>query len=66
MVFAKKVDGSWWFCQDYRGLNAITRRLVEPLPHIDQLMDETRGAKFFPKMDLQEAYHQFHISTNDQ
>ena len=26
-------------CQDYRRLNAITQKSVEPFPHIDQLVD---------------------------
>ena len=29
---------SWRICYDYRGLNAITRPAVEPLPHIDALL----------------------------
>ena len=52
--------------QDYRGLNAITQRSVEPLPHVDQLVDETRGARFFTKLDLASAYHQFRIREEDQ
>jgi len=36
IVFARKADG-----QDYRGLNAITQLSMEPLPHVDQLVDET-------------------------
>ena len=66
VVFAKKADSSWCFSQDYCCLNAITCLSVEQLPHINQLMDETRGAKLFTKMDLQDAYHQFHIATGDQ
>jgi hypothetical protein len=42
VVFARKPDGSWRICYDYRGLNAITRPAVEPLPHIDALLDATR------------------------
>ena len=61
VVFARKADGTWRFCQDYRGLNAITQRSVEPLPHVDQLVDETRGARFFTKLDLAMAYMQFRI-----
>jgi hypothetical protein len=38
VVFARKPDGSWRICYDYRGLNAITRPAVEPLPHIDALL----------------------------
>ena len=52
VVFARKADGTWRFCQDYRALNAITQRSVEPLPHVDQLVDETRGARFFTKLEL--------------
>jgi hypothetical protein len=52
VVFARKPDETWRFCQDYSGLNAIKQRSVEPLPHVDQLVDETRGARFFTKLDL--------------
>jgi hypothetical protein len=37
VVFARKPDGSWRICYDYRGLNAVTRPAVEPLQHIDAL-----------------------------
>ena len=57
----RKADGTWRFCQDYRSLNAITQRSVEPLPHVDQLVDETRAACFFTKLDLAVAYVQFRI-----
>ena len=56
VVFARKPDGSWRICYDYRGLNAITERqsepLIEPLPHILSLLDETRCARWFTKFDL--------------
>ena len=67
VVFARKAVGTWRFCQDYRGLNAITQRSVEPLPHVDQLVDdETRGARFFTELDLAMAYMQFRIREEDQ
>ena len=50
VVFARKADGTWRFCQDYRGLNATTQRTVDQLPHVDQLVYETRGARFFSKV----------------
>jgi hypothetical protein len=53
VVFARKPDGSWRICYDYRGLNAITRLAVEPLPHIDALLDATRGSSYFTKLDQQ-------------
>jgi hypothetical protein len=70
VVFARKPDGTWRSCQDYRGLNAITQRSgsVEPQPHVEQLVDETRGARFrvFSKLDLESAYMQFLIREEDQ
>jgi hypothetical protein len=45
----RKPDGTWRICYDYRGLNAISRPAVtvEPLPHMDALLDRTRGSRYF-------------------
>ena len=66
VVFARKPDGSWRICYDYRGLNAITRPAVEPLPHIDALLDGTRGSRFFTKLDLASSYHQLRVRASDR
>ena len=52
MVFARKPDETWCICYDYRGRHAITRPAVEPLPHIDALLDGTRGSRSYTKLDL--------------
>jgi hypothetical protein len=68
VVFARKPDGTWRFCQDFQGFNAIAQRSVKPLPHVDQLVDKTHGARFsrfFTKLDLAMAYMQFRISEED-
>ena len=39
---------------------------MEPLPHVDQLVDETRGARHFSKLDLASSYPQFRIRAGDQ
>jgi hypothetical protein len=65
VVFARKPDGSWRICYDYRGLNAITEPQVEPLPHIHALLDETRGARWFTKFDLAQGYHQVRLRAED-
>jgi len=66
VVFARKPDGTWRICYDYRGLNAISRPAVEPLPHIDALLDGTRGSCYFTKLDLASSYHQLRVRTADR
>ena len=66
VVFARKPDNTWRICYDYRGLNAITRKAIEPIPHIEALLDATRGAAFFTKLDLASAYNQFRVREEDR
>ena len=65
-MFARKPDNTWRICYDYRGLNAITRKAIEPIPHIEALLDATRGAAFFTKLDLAGAYNQFRVREEDR
>ena len=66
MVFVRKPDGSWHLCYHYQGLNTITEPLVEPLQHIDTLLEQTRGCAFFSKINLVLAYHQIRLRELDQ
>ena len=66
VVFARKPDGTWRICYDYRGLNAITRPAVEPLPHIGALLDGIRGSRFFTKLDLASSFHQLRVRAADR
>ncbi|XP_019181787.1 PREDICTED: uncharacterized protein LOC109176846 [Ipomoea nil] len=44
MLFVKKKDGSMRLCIDYRELNQVTIKNKYPLPRIDDLFDQLRGA----------------------
>jgi len=43
----------------------VTIKNKYPLPHIDALFDQLKGAKVFSKIDLQSGYHQLRIKGED-
>jgi hypothetical protein len=61
MIFVPKKDGAQRFCVDYHALNEVTIKNKYPLPRIDVLFDQLRGACVFSKIDLQLGYHQLKI-----
>ena len=45
VLFAKKKDKTLRLCIDYRQLNRVTIKNWYPLPRIDDLFDQLRGAR---------------------
>src|SRR6267154_950394 len=64
-MFLKKKDGTLRLCTDYKQLNKVTVKKKYPLPRIDDIFDQMRGAKVFSKIDLRYGYHQVRIKDED-
>ncbi|GJV56616.1 putative reverse transcriptase domain-containing protein [Tanacetum coccineum] len=57
----KKKDGSFRMCIDHRELNKLTVKNRYPLPRIDDLFDQLRGAYPYLKIDFRSGYHQLRV-----
>jgi hypothetical protein len=65
MLFVEKKDGTQWMCVDYRSLNEITIKNKYPLPRIEDLFDQMKGASVFLTIDLRSGYDQLKIRELD-
>jgi hypothetical protein len=52
-------------CVNYRTLNDVTVKNKYPLPRIEDLFNQMRGARVFSKIDLRSGYHQMKIWPPD-
>ena len=65
VLFAKKKDKTLRLCIDYRQLIKDTIKNRYPLPRIDDLFDQLRGARVYSKIDLRTGYHQLRVREAD-
>jgi hypothetical protein len=57
VLFVENEDDSRRMCIDYRALNKVTIKNKYPLPRIEDMFDQLRGASVFSKIDLRSGYH---------
>jgi hypothetical protein len=61
----EKKDGTRRMCIDYWALNEVTIKNKYPLPRMEDLFYQLRGASVFSKIDLRSGYHQLRIRPSD-
>jgi hypothetical protein len=66
VVLARKPDGSWRFCVDYRQVNAATERDAYQLPRTTDLLDQLGGSSIFSVLDLASAFWQIRLAEEAQ
>ena len=68
VVLAKKPDGSWRFCIDYRTLNEATESMGWPIPNIPQMLQRigAKRPKYFCVMDLTMGFFQAPLAENSR
>ncbi|KAA3469742.1 DNA/RNA polymerases superfamily protein [Gossypium australe] len=65
VFFVKKKDESLRLCIDDRQLNKVTIKNKYPLPRIDDLFNQLKGATVFSKIDLCSVYYQLWVKDLD-
>ena len=61
VLFSKKKDKTLRLCIDYRQSNRVMIKNRYPLPRIDYLFDQLKGAQVYSKIDLITGYHQLRV-----
>jgi len=65
IVLARKKDGSYRVCIDYRQLNELTKKDAYLLPRTDECFDALSGSCLFSTFDLRSGYYQLAINPDD-
>ena len=67
-VLAKKPNGKWRFCIDYRVLNACSESLGWPIPKLKEVLNRlgAKRAKYFGVIDLTAGYHQAELDPESR
>ena len=63
IIVVPKGDGGKCPIIDYRALNKVMRKLIRPMPKVEDIFSQLNGAKYFSTLDLRAGYH--HIGLTE-
>ena len=66
VLFVKKPGERIRFCVDYKRLNAITKKNRYLIPLIEETLAQLKGAKYFTKIDIRQAFYQIRMSKDSE
>ena len=66
MVCVRKKDGGLRLCIDFRRLNRKTIPDSQPIPRIQDILDDLGGNRWFSTLDMSQAYHQGEVHEDSR
>ena len=66
ILFVPKKNGKLRLCVDYKELNNVTLKNKYPLPLMDPLREQVKGATIFTKFDLRDGYYLIRIRKGNE
>ncbi|XP_066585617.1 uncharacterized protein [Prorops nasuta] len=66
IVLARKKDGKYRFCIDFRQVNTVTERDAYPLPPVQNILDKLKGARYLSTIDLKNGYWQIPLDPESR
>ena len=66
IVTVQKKDGTVRFCLDSRKLNKVTKKDSYPLPYINFIFDNLKGARYISSIDLSKAFWQIPLVNSSK
>jgi len=65
-VLAKKKNGEYRLCIDFRRLNDVTKKMVYPLPNIDECLETLSGKRYFTQLDFRSGFWQIAMDESSK